>query len=127
MGVWLYLRDASGVVTVPAFQEGGVLNARLTDAGELEPIPSVEAEVSITYNYSRVLRDIVPGFTDMVEFFHERRAGDMIPTLAAIVDTCGTCRDADYWQPTPGNAGAIMATILGWCRLHPDAVFAASG
>ena len=51
------------------------------------------------------------------------RAADAIPLLENAVARLGTLRDEDYWQPTDGNAGAALAVLLGWARLHPDAVF----
>lgn len=70
---------------------------------------------------------VLPGFTGLVDLFHGRRAEDVAPDLRLIVEECGTERDRDYWQPTRGNVGAIMQTILGWCEQHPDAVFDAEG
>lgn len=83
--------------------------------------------MAITYNYSPVLAEVLPGFTGLVDLFHGRRAEDVAPDLRLIVEECGTERDRDYWQPTRGNVGAIMQTILGWCEQHPDAVFDAEG
>ena len=39
--------------------------------------PEIEARVSITYNYSPVLAEVLPGFTGLVDLFHGRRAGDV--------------------------------------------------
>jgi hypothetical protein len=129
VGVDLELRDAQTgeVVRVPPFREGGMLRAQVNPAGDLEPIDSHEAEISITYNYSAVLKLVVPDYQGLVALFDERVASEVALTLEMIVERCGTQRYEDYWAATPGNVGAIMAVILEWCRLHPDAVFSASG
>jgi hypothetical protein len=129
MGVDLELRDpqTGDCVIVPRFLEGGIHHAQMTPEGRLEPIPTIHADLSITYNYSAVLTLVVPDYQGLVELFDGRVASEVAPTLEMIVERCGTNRHSDYWAATPGNVGAIMATILEWCRLHPDAVFSASG
>ena len=131
MGIWLYLKDpeTGETLEVPEFMAGSVLHARAnpSDRSVLEAISTNEACIAITYNYSSVLKLVVPDWDGMARFFDGRTAAEMEPILADVVEKCGTKRFTDYWAPTPGNVGYIMAIILEWCRLHPEGIFKANG
>jgi hypothetical protein len=32
----------------------------------------------------------------------------------------------DYWEATPGNAGATLATLRDWAVAHPEATWSVS-
>lgn len=118
MGAWIYLLDDDGPVTVKPFQYGSTQSIGGT----------TEAEVSVTYNYSRQYNELWGDeFPGLVRFFDGKRADDLIPKLAEAVEKLGTDRDVDYWAPTSGNAGYFMAMMLDWARQYPDATFEASG
>jgi hypothetical protein len=91
-----------------------------------------EAEVSITYNYGKHIREAWPEDPDpeasnvLGRMLDGKRAGDVIKTLERAVGQLGTDTDDDYWKPTPGNAGHMLNVLLGWARQHPEAVFKVS-
>lgn len=117
MGIDLTLMQDGKAVQVEPFQYGSVYALGGTS----------EADIAITYNYSRVYNEIVPDWPGMIRFFNGKRAGDMIPTMRMIVERLGTERDPDYWAPTPGNAGYVMNMLLGWAEQYPDAVWDCEG
>jgi hypothetical protein len=89
MGIDLELRDTRGnVVLVPFHMEGGMLSARVVDGG-LEPVPTIHADLSITYNYSAILKLVVPDYDGLVALFDGRVASEVAPTLEMIVERCG--------------------------------------
>jgi hypothetical protein len=121
MGYWVYLHDRTDPddvhpVKVDSHEEGGTYVAGGTD----------EACVSVTTNYTRHFVDALGG-ESLREFLQDRKAADAIPGLEAGVGKLGTERGDDYWTPTPGNAGAVLALLLRWARQHPEAVFYVSG
>lgn len=106
------------VVRVARHREGGTYAADGT----------TEASLNVTYNYGRLLRETLddpePDRSDILaRLFAGRRAGDMIPLLEGAVAQLGTTRDEDYWAETPGNVGHVLALLLAWARLHPNAVW----
>mgnify|MGYP001562923708 CR=1 FL=1 len=116
MGWWVYLQDATGKpVMVEPHREGGIVRVNAPDG-------PVEAEVSVSYNYSQIFHDAL-GERGPRQFLHRKRAGDLVPELELAVAKLGTDRDPDYWKPTKGNAGVILALLLKWARQHPDAFF----
>ena len=99
--------DAGRPVRVAPFEDGGTYVLGGSD----------EAELNVTYNYAGLF-----GFRDL----HARRASDTIPELREAVQRLGTERDADYWKPTLGNAGAACARLLVWAEQHPHASWSVS-
>jgi hypothetical protein len=91
-----------------------------------------EAELNVTYNYGGEFRrawadDPNPsGSGVLVRMLDGKRAGDVIEILEHGAEVLGTDRALDYWEPTPGNAGAVLARLASWARQHPDAVFKVS-
>lgn len=109
------------LVTVPDHQEGGIIAIG----------GSSSAHVSITYNYGALYRETLPDPDPeqpniLGRLLHDKRAGDVIPLLEEGVRKLGTDVHDDYWKPTPGNAGHMLNVLLGWARLHPDAIFSVS-
>ena len=99
------LNDSSGhTVMVDRHWEGGTFALG----------GSTDADMNITYNYSRLFP-----FRDL----HRKRAGDTIDQMQAAVDHLGKDRDDDYWTPTKGNVGYAVSILLDWARQHPDAVW----
>ena len=104
MSYWIYLEDENGPVEVERHAEGGTY-----------AIGGVsEAMVDVTYNYARHFD---------FRALNEKQAKETLPALEAAVDELGTERHPDYWEPTPGNAGAAVALLRDWARQHPEAVW----
>ena len=119
MGWDISLLDKQGqAVEVGRHQEGSTYAIGGTDV----------ADIAVTYNYGRHFRDALedpdPTASNVLgRLLGERRAGDAIPMLERAVAKLGTMRSEDYWASEPGNAGYALSILLGWARLHPDAVF----
>lgn len=80
-----------------------------------------EACLNITYNYSpHYYKAFGEGG---IRSLYGKRAGDCIPDLERAVAMLGTVRASNYWESSAGNAGYALSILLGWARLHPDAVF----
>lgn len=112
-------------VQVEQHSEGGTYRVGGTD----------EAELNVTYNYGGRFREAweavggqFGGIGDgtLGKMIGEKRAADVLPFLKAAVERLGTQPDADYWQPTEGNAGRALAILASWAEQHPDAVFRVS-
>lgn len=82
-----------------------------------------EAEINITYNYSKQFREVIDGGLQRI---HDMPARQAVPILEHAVDMLGTVQSPDYWEATPGNAGYALSILLAWARQHPDAVFRVS-
>ena len=108
----LYYSNKDGVVKVPQHLEGGTIKLVKDSNGEL--IAGSDAELSITYNYSK--------------FFPFRELNGMVgeevlDELEDAVKNLGTERSKSYWDATPGNAGHTLNILVQWIKLHPKAVF----
>lgn len=113
MSFWVYLKDSDGdSVSVDHHSEGGTY--------VLGGIP--EAELNVTYNYSRPFAKVNFNIRDL----DGKQAGETIEKLQEVVDTLGTDASADYWEPTDGNAGFAANILLGWAREAPCAVWRVS-
>jgi hypothetical protein len=111
---WVYLNGPDGsAVTVKPHEEGGTICV----GGE----PT--ATLNVTYNYGEPYG--VAGFS--LRDLQGKTARDVTPELERVVALLGTRRyKADYWAPTPGNAGHALNILLGWAKQHPDAMFEVS-
>ena len=94
--------DAGQPVDVPRHEEGGTY--------ALGGVPA--AELNITYNYGEHFR-----FPDLNGLTGKQRS----PLRERAGQNLGTVQDADYWKPTPGNAGHACKTLLEWAQMHPHA------
>jgi len=113
MGYDIQLVDEHGeIVQVERFSEGGV-----------RPIGgSTVADISITYNYSDFFHDTIDK-EQGIRWLYGKPARECISKLESAIDTLGTDKDEDYWEPTAGNAGHILSVLLKWAKQHPDAHF----
>ena len=81
---------------------------------------TIDAELSITYNYS----EIYSLFDFTIRYVNGKTAKDVIDKMQEVVDKLGTDKyKRDYWAPTPGNAGYALLILLQWAKEYPDAVF----
>jgi hypothetical protein len=104
MSYWIYLEDEDGPVEVERHAEGGTYAIGGVDC----------AEVNVTYNYARHFD---------FRALNQKQAKETLPILEVAVHELGTERSDDYWEPTPGNAGAAVALLRDWARQRPDAVW----
>ena len=109
MSYWIKLEHGKKVVTIARHSEGGTYALGGT----------TEAELNVTYNYSKSFARVGFRLNDL----DGKRAGDTIPVLEKCVAELGTERDTNYWKATDGNAGYAASILLAWARKYPDAVW----
>jgi hypothetical protein len=110
MSYWASLNDKNGTVNVTPHTEGGTI----TLGG------SSIAEVNITYNYAEVFGLFQFSVRDL-----NGKTG--LESQAELTRLAGILQDrpykADYWAPTPGNAGHVIHVLLAWAKQHPNATW----
>lgn len=121
MSWWATLQDAEGrPLRVARHAEGGVYALGGTD----------EAELNVTYNYGGRFREAWPepleGSGALRLMLDGRTGAETAPLLRQAVQRLGTEQYPDYWEPTDGNAGWALATLLAWAEEHPDGIWAVS-
>ena len=124
MSFSIYLKDkkTGKDAIVPRFSEGGTVQAEVDADGRLVPCGQTVADMDITYNYSKFYCDTIDK-EQGIRFIYGKTGSEVIPILEKAIAVLGTVRHADYWKPTPGNAGHALTVLLMWARLHPNAVF----
>ena len=99
-------------VQVARFSEGGV-----------QPVGgSTTADISITYNYSKILHDNL----DMqfgIRWLYGKKYAECVDRLESAIKVLGTDQDDDYWAATNGNVGHILEILLKWVTQYPEAHF----
>lgn len=111
-------KEWDGPCSVPCYPTVKV--PRFTDGGTYPVGGTTEAELNITYNYGKYYWLCFEGG---LRWLHGKQAGVTIERLERAVRLLGTTQDFDYWKPTPGNCGHALNILLGWARLHPNAVW----
>jgi hypothetical protein len=86
---------------------------------------STDAELNITYNYSKHYYRTLDE-KEGLDWLSEKFARDCVGRLEKAIKELGTERSTDYWSPTPGNAGYALSILLDWANQHPNAVFRVS-
>jgi hypothetical protein len=81
---------------------------------------TIDAELSVTYNYSVHFRE---GLDGGLPALHGRTGAETVDELRKAVAHIGTQRSTNYWDATPGNAGYALSILYEWARQHPDAVW----
>lgn len=112
MGWSLYYSNEKGTVKVPPHVEGG--NIKLVKDSKGNLIAGNDAELSITWNYSKFFP-----FKELSGKVGE----EVLDELEDAISILGTDRDEDYWASTPGNAGHTLNILVQWIKLHPKATF----
>jgi hypothetical protein len=111
----IYLKGKNGhTLKVKAFSEGGT--RRIVEGGE------TNAWVSVTYNYSKYFYDTIDSELG-IRWIYGKKGSECIQRLESSLKQLGMKRDNDYWKPTPGNAGVIVALLLDWCKQKPEGIF----
>ena len=101
---------------VPRHNEGSIL--QFDTRGKAG---TTTAEISVTINYNDIYHRAV-GKT-LRQILDTPQAEDTIQTLRTVVELCGTMKSDNYWDATPGNAGAVAALLLSWATLYPDGIW----
>ena len=79
---------------------------------------SNEAWLNITYNYSK---HYYPVLGHGLNELDGKTIAEVSPALEQAVKILGTYRSLDYWEATPGNAGAALSDLLSMFKLcHED-------
>ncbi len=104
MSYWVYLEKDGETVGVNKHADGGTFVLGGTN----------EAELNVTYNYSKHYS---------VNDINGKKAKDTVKELQEKVNEFGTERDNDYWASTKGNVGYALNILLGWAKQHPEAVW----
>ena len=81
-----------------------------------------EAEISITYNYSKYYYDTIDK-EDGLRWIYGKTGKQVAKRLGGAVQTLGTEFSGDYWEATEGNAGRVLNTLYKWAVQHPGGVF----
>ena len=79
---------------------------------------TTEAWLNVTYNYAKHYGDI---WGMSLHDMHGWTVEKAKPYIEQAVRELGTNRSGDYWEATPGNAGAAMADLLILMVRCPDA------
>lgn len=101
------------VLKVKPFSEGGT---RRMDQ------PETEAWVSVTYNYAKFYYSTIDSQKG-IRWIYGKTGKECIERLKYSLSILGTLKEDDYWTPTSGNAGCIIALLLSWCEQKPDGIF----
>ncbi len=96
-----------------------------TEGGNYVLGGTLDAELNITYNYSRFYYQVLDRKRGL-RCLNGRKAYRCIKKLERAVDALGTRAADDYWLDTPGNAGRALQTLLHWAKAHPKAIFGVS-
>jgi len=86
-----------------------------------------ECDLNITYNYSKLFREVFPldndGNTTGLVWLEYKTGKESEQILAKAVERLGVRRDDDYWEATMGNAGFSLQILLSWAREFPNGRF----
>lgn len=105
MSWWISVNDVDGdPILVEPFEEGGtyVMGGSST------------ADLNVTYNYSGYYYRVLGGAG--FKGLDGMKTEDAIPILEKGIAALGDDTDPDYWQPTEGNAKAVLVTVKRWCE-----------
>lgn len=121
MSYWVNLIKNGEYMQVPPFNEGGIRVMELGENGSLREANTTEATVNVTWNYNHVYHEFLGD--SLRGLLEGKRAGTTIEILTKGVQLLGTEQDPDYWKATKGNAGHILALLLSWAKIHPEAIW----
>lgn len=82
---------------------------------------STQAEINITYNYSKIFRrEFGDGGLSRLEGVSGK---DSVVLLDAVISRLKDDAHEDYWQATEGNARVCLMEMRAMARDFPDAVW----
>jgi len=74
--------------------------------------------LNITYNYAKPYDAHHFSIRDL----DGKNALDMLPEVERVISELGDDVDADYWNPTEGNAKRALVQLRTLMKMRPDAV-----
>ena len=84
-----------------------------------------DCHLSVTYNYAALYADVFPPYEDTgkgsIRWLYGKTGAATLEALKMAVEALGTEEAEDYWNPTPGNAGSMLARLLTFAEAHPEA------
>ena len=89
---------------------------------------STELSLNVTYNYSKILHQVLQPKTTPSEFksgirsLYGMTAFEATPILETAISTLKDDFDEDYWKPTEGNTKKALNNLLTMCKMRPDAI-----
>lgn len=89
---------------------------------------STELSLNMTYNYSKILHQVIkPQSTPSedksgIRSLYGMTALEAIPILEAAILNLKDDFDEDYWKPTEGNTKKALNNLLTMCKMRPDAI-----
>jgi hypothetical protein len=82
---------------------------------------SPKAWVNITYNYSPFFyKHICP--EKGIRALYGKTGAEAVNILLPVIRKLGNLRSENYWDATPGNAGAALTDLLVLCLSAPHAI-----
>lgn len=82
---------------------------------------TTEASLNVTYNYApnyyRVMGE------KGIRSIYGMTGAESIYILKKAVDVLGDDVDADYWNPTEGNAKQALLQLMALAKMRPDGVW----
>ena len=114
MSWWVYLGKKKPV-TIDSHCDGGTYVMGGSD----------EAELNITYNYSKFYYQALDKRNGL-RWLHNKRAHKCLYRLRKAILQLGTQQDMEYWNATSGNAGYALDILYQWARQYPMAKFRVS-
>lgn len=82
---------------------------------------TTDAHLNVTYNYAPHFRRLGERG---IRTLYGMTGADSCGLLEKAVAELGDDVDADYWQPTEGNAKRALAQLLALAKMRPDGVWA---
>lgn len=112
----VYIRDEKDKTAkvTPAIRPSGQMQADVNEYGDFVAIPTTDAELYVTYNYSIQYR-ILWGEASL-KALHNMNVKEAIPKLEEAVEKLGKEPYSDYWASTAGNAGFALWQIMLMCK-----------
>jgi hypothetical protein len=88
---------------------------------------STKAETHVTYNYSRIYREVLDPRLGLA-WLDSKRAGDTIEmldnALSALDEQCARCPDTpNYWDDNPWNARKPLYLLRSWAEQYPGGIW----
>lgn len=86
---------------------------------------TTELTLNVTYNYCPTYYEVMPG--GLRDSLDGKSAIDTLPVLQAAVDKLSDeGGEANYWEPTPGNAKRALLQLIALVKLAPHGVWEVS-
>ena len=82
---------------------------------------TAKAWLNVTYNYAPHYYQAMG--EKGIRAIYGMTGAESVPVLKAAIEQLGDEVDADYWEPTEGNAKRALTQLLAMAQLRPDGVW----